>query len=279
MMENTRVVPWENQFYDPDLFDAGAGDAWSDEIEPMYYNLIGEKPLKLVEFGCGTGRIILELAKQGHEIIGIDKSQKMLDTLRRKMNDLPVKIRSNISILHADLAKVDVKLKIDIALAVDDFTTHFLSEKELGNVLQKIGSCLQVGSLFATDLRPRDNEKLTQAKEPYPKNIFTYGMVHNVHTINGIRSASMKFWEDFDSESKILTSHQNYDFINSDGVVEKSVFKTLRQKLFTKEELIRIANSVGFTCVDFMTVSPTDENAGVFVFKWNGNFKSYNGQS
>jgi SAM-dependent methyltransferase len=276
-MKTLPLTPWEDQFYDPALFDAAAGDAYSNEVEERYFQLIGSSPKKIVEFGCGTGRVILKLAARGHEVTGIDISEKMLEYLWKKVDGLPVEMKGRIKTVCAngsDSTVSDmhnqVSGKFNLAIAVDDFLTHFLDKEKLAGIFTQIASCLEPGSLFITDLRIRDGEKLRRAQHDYPKNMYTYGIVHGVRVDKEIFSASMKYWEDFDTTNNVLCSHQVFDFIRKDGEVEKTVYKTLQQKLLTSEELKTIAGRANFALQQFVPFDiHKDENAGIYIFRFN----------
>lgn len=51
---------------------------------------------RILDAGCGTGRVAIELASRGHSVIGVDADLDMLATARTKAPDL--------SWIHADLA-------------------------------------------------------------------------------------------------------------------------------------------------------------------------------
>jgi SAM-dependent methyltransferase len=43
---------------------------------------------RVLDAGCGTGRVAIELARRGYDVVGVDIDPTMLDTARRKANDL-----------------------------------------------------------------------------------------------------------------------------------------------------------------------------------------------
>jgi ubiquinone/menaquinone biosynthesis C-methylase UbiE len=46
--------------------------------------LLGEPPAQILDAGCGTGRVAIELARRGYDTVGIDVEQSMLDAARAK---------------------------------------------------------------------------------------------------------------------------------------------------------------------------------------------------
>lgn len=52
---------------------------------------------RVLDAGCGTGRVAIELARRGHDVVGIDADPDMLDTARAKAPEL--------TWLHGDLAE------------------------------------------------------------------------------------------------------------------------------------------------------------------------------
>lgn len=57
-------------------------------------------PVTVLDAGCGTGRVAVELARRGIDVIGIDLDERMLAVARQKAPEL--------TWLHADLAGVDI---------------------------------------------------------------------------------------------------------------------------------------------------------------------------
>src|ERR1041385_2429439 len=76
------------EYANPDLYDLE-----NDEFEPdgpFYLALAQRIGGRVLEIGCGTGRIPIPMAQQGIEITGLDITPNMLEWARRKAGDLPI---------------------------------------------------------------------------------------------------------------------------------------------------------------------------------------------
>lgn len=65
-------------------------------------------PSSVLDAGCGTGRVALELARRGLDVAGVDLDPSMLDVARAKGPDL--------TWVHADLLSVDLGRAFDAAV-------------------------------------------------------------------------------------------------------------------------------------------------------------------
>ena len=84
---------------------AGYDERW-EELAAAGRNVHGEAdfveslgPTSVLDAGCGTGRVAIELARRGLDVVGVDVDPSMLDVARSKRPDLPWVL--------ADLADVD----------------------------------------------------------------------------------------------------------------------------------------------------------------------------
>jgi SAM-dependent methyltransferase len=62
-------------------------------------------PRSVLDAGCGTGRVAIELARRGLDVVGVDLDPSMLDVARAKAPDLPW--------VQGDLAEVDLGRTFD----------------------------------------------------------------------------------------------------------------------------------------------------------------------
>lgn len=67
---------------------------WLDEIEPVLAAAFGDRrPLRVLDIGTGTGFFALLLASRGHEAVGIDITQAMIDEARSIASDMGASAR------------------------------------------------------------------------------------------------------------------------------------------------------------------------------------------
>ena len=99
--------------------DAPRGDAYDERFARLAAtgrNVHGEADLverlggrSVLDAGCGTGRVAVELAARGFEVVGVDLDPTMLATARRKAPEL--------SWVQADLAGMDLGRTFDVVVA------------------------------------------------------------------------------------------------------------------------------------------------------------------
>ncbi len=66
-----------------------------EELAAQGHDMHGEaalvasyRPVSVLDAGCGTGRVAIELARRGHEVVGVDSDPSMLEVARAKAPQL-----------------------------------------------------------------------------------------------------------------------------------------------------------------------------------------------
>ena len=116
----------------------------------------------IIDAGCGTGRVAIELARRGFSVTGIDADPAMLTAARAKAPDLNW-IEADISGERGSAGPVDLVLLAGNVMI-------FLQPGTEGRVLQKLAGQLHAGGLLVAgfSLRPdqltlTDYDRLTHA--------------------------------------------------------------------------------------------------------------------
>jgi len=62
----------------------------------------------VLELGCGTGRILLPIARAGSTIVGLDSSRHMLERCREKLGAEPAAVQRRVTLHQGDLHDFDL---------------------------------------------------------------------------------------------------------------------------------------------------------------------------
>jgi SAM-dependent methyltransferase len=62
----------------------------------------------IVELGCGTGRVLVPLARAGFEVTGLDRSSEMLARCRAKLDAESPEVRGRVTLVEADMTSFDL---------------------------------------------------------------------------------------------------------------------------------------------------------------------------
>jgi SAM-dependent methyltransferase len=96
---------WEGDEYQR-RFDAIA--AGGDDVHGEASFVVGLAPGSVLDAGCGTGRVAIELARHGIDVVGVDADASMLATARNLAPDL--------TWIESDVGAVDLARRFDVVL-------------------------------------------------------------------------------------------------------------------------------------------------------------------
>lgn len=123
---------------------AGYDDRWA-EMAARGENVHGEAdfvtslevpPASVLDAGCGTGRVAVELARRGLDVVGVDLDPSMLEKARVKAPDVPW--------IVADLAELDLRRRFD-AVVLAGNVMIFLQPGTEGTVVERMAAHLEPG--------------------------------------------------------------------------------------------------------------------------------------
>jgi len=183
------------------------------------------KNLKVLDFGCGTGVHLAELANESYELAGYDPNEHMLKVAKE-----------NFPQLHLTSDHSAIQGEMDLVYSIFDVTSYQVTAEDLEKFFCLIASKLRIGGVVALDgwhhlgvkldppqTRERsfelDGTRILRRVEP--------------STLDGYRTTSLKI-----------------SLINEDTgqVIANEVHE---MRAFEKEEIFAIATKVGFNNIYF----------------------------
>jgi len=146
------------EFYDA-LYE---GQGQSRDI-PFLVNLVKKYGGPVLECACGTGRVMIPIAKAGFEIHGIDTSDDMLRVLEKKLSMLPEKVRRKITYEKKDMRNFDIGKKFKTCIIAFSSLYHLKSDNEIRQFLHCVRRNLEGNGTLIIDVFDF-NPRLEQGK-------------------------------------------------------------------------------------------------------------------
>ena len=141
----TQASPMER--YPAEVYDWLTGSLTADLR--WWLKLASEAKGPRLEVACGTGRVLLEVARAGHEVTGLDLDRGMLARLRTRLKAEPAAVRQRVRIARGDMR--DFKIDGRFALAYMPFNAflHLMTPEDQERALVAIRRHLRPGGRFA----------------------------------------------------------------------------------------------------------------------------------
>lgn len=105
----------------------------------------------VVDLGCGTGTFSRYLARQGHAITGIDKSESMLKIAAQKAASLPEERRNLLRYCEQDMRELDLASPVDLITCQFNTVNYFMVPDELSSILKRCWLGLKQQGFFLFD--------------------------------------------------------------------------------------------------------------------------------
>lgn len=103
---------------------------------------------KILELGCGTGRITIPMAAAGYSLIAVDIHEGMLNRAKEKMPSY-LSIQWHLQ----DCRRFRLDVEVPFAFMTGHVFQHFLTNEEQDQVLRSVFQCLKENGVFVFDTR------------------------------------------------------------------------------------------------------------------------------
>ncbi|WP_027154863.1 class I SAM-dependent methyltransferase [Mesorhizobium sp. WSM2561] len=102
----------------------------------------------ILELACGTGRLTIPLALDGHEVVGLDASYPMLSAARAKAEAK----RAKVEFVLGDMCRFDLGRYFALVIVSCNSLAHMTANEDIVECLSRIARHLVPGGLLAFDV-------------------------------------------------------------------------------------------------------------------------------
>lgn len=106
----------------------------------------------ILELGCGSGRITVPLARNGHEVVGVDLSRTMLARARERVATLPEKRRALVELQQGDFRDLALGRRFSLVICPFNAVMHLYERADFERFADVVKRHLAPGGHFVFDV-------------------------------------------------------------------------------------------------------------------------------
>ncbi|HEY1288742.1 MAG TPA: methyltransferase domain-containing protein [Burkholderiales bacterium] len=118
------LAPFIAEFYDHVPRYATRADV------DFYVKAAAESAGPVLEFGCGTGRILIPTARAGIEIAGLDAAAAMLAACRRRLEAELPEVQARVGLHHGDMRRFEFQRRFRLVTIPFRPFQHLVTDEE-----------------------------------------------------------------------------------------------------------------------------------------------------
>jgi len=208
----------------------------SDEcnfLENIIEQFCQQKPLDILDIGCGTGSHSIVLANRNYRMVGIDQSKKMIEEAIRKS-----KHTKNAFFKVQNMKKIQFPKKFDCAFCLFNSFGYLTDKTDLNKFFSSLHKNLKPNSIFIVEfwniasIKPSPYKNWTKREKD---ELVLYRLEETK----------------FELETNVLDSKKEFIILNGNELVDN--FKeTHRLRCFTFLEMQELLESNNFQFIDFL---------------------------
>lgn len=240
------------------MYEYGFSNAY-DKLQDADYNAFFEyykkvfekynlKPELVLDLGCGTGSITLNMAKAGYDMIGIDLSCEMLDIARQKA----AAEGYDILFLNQDMTEFELYGTVDAIISSLDSINYITEDGGIEKLFKLCENYLNPGGIMIFDINSE-----YKLKEVLGNNTFV-SEEDDIYYV----------WQNsFDEEENICSFILDFFVKNNDGSYDR-FSEYQEERAYSKEEIENAVNSSGLKILgcfsDFLFSVPDSKSERLF---------------
>jgi SAM-dependent methyltransferase len=194
----------------------------------------------LLDLACGTGRVLLPLARAGYEIWGVDLSPHMLERCRTKLDAESPATRERVSLVLGDMTSFNLGSRFGAILCAFNSFHHLRTVEQQLACLRKCREHLLPGGVLVLDLFnpdpaspvPGEAGSLGEAAAPEPDT--------NVLLADWTEGRQIRRWMsscEYDRTLQCNECEMTYEVIEADGTISGRLVEEFPLRIIYRYEL------------------------------------------
>lgn len=222
---------------------------WADFIEKIFEREMKEKPELVLDLGCGTGRMTLELAFRGYDMTGIDCSPEMLDVAKNAAEEQG----HDVLWLCQDMREFELYGTVDAAVCCLDCLNHLTTYDDLKKCLSLVHNYLIPDGIFVFDVNGR----------------FKFENIYADRTYAMEEDGAVCIWQnDYDEDSRLCDFYITLFKEEADGRYERYDDEET-ERMYTLSEIKSAIAETGMEFIgaysDFDFNGGSDESERIYI--------------
>lgn len=228
---------------DPRKNTARFYDTVSHPINDETFYLKRIKSLKaknVLELGCGTGRVLVPLAKSCEKIVGVDYSQEMLDICEKKIANEGI---TNTKTIKGNITSLNLGETFDLVIAPYRVMQALETDKEVHSFLETISLHLKSSGMGILNVfNPKKSAEEMRANWCQPSEIID----QEIKLGDGSRLVYSFRQHKINKEKLVIYPDMIYRRYFNDVLVEE-VIHPIIMRCYYPDEFKRLITNMGFT--------------------------------
>lgn len=203
---------------------------------------------KVLDLGCGTGTLTIELSRAGYDVTGLDLSGDMLAVAQNKAQEQ----RTSVNFIQQDMRELTGFDRLDGVTLFCDGLNYLMDERDVFEVFRRVFDSLREGGVFAFDVH--SPYKMTE--------IFAGGLFgENAEDISYL-------WFCDQGEEPLSIDHTLTFFVRQANGNYERFDHEIAQRTFFVEDYRQMLIDAGFTDIeisaDFGRKEPREDEERIF---------------
>ena len=198
---------------------------FTDDI-PFYVEYAKQCGGEVLELGCGTGRVLVPIAREGIKVTGLDVSQEMLNIARKKTGKNE-SVMNNTTLIHGDMRDFNLAKKFELIFIAFRSFQCLLSKRDQISCLKCVRDHLSDHGKFILDLFAPRHDLLSQVRRKFDLGKF-YDEENDV-------CVARRAEDVYDLAKQTLREDRYYEWTDKSGTLQSRVWSFDLAYLFRYE--------------------------------------------